>query len=82
MSYKKQNFQPKGQLSAAMLNYIEDGIVSLEKAISTLAKKQNSNAIKEISLIKDENGNIVGGNATLKNNTVVAINVTTENPTE
>lgn len=82
MSYKKQDFKDGNKLKASMLNHIEDGIVALEKAISTLTKKQNSSVIKEISLIKDENGNIVRGNATLKNGTVVAINITTENPTE
>lgn len=82
MSYKKQDFKDGNKLKASMLNHIEDGIVALEKAISTLTKKQNSSVIKEISLIKDENGNIVRGNAILKNGTVVAINITTENPTE
>lgn len=53
MAYKKQNFQPKEKLPASKLNAIEDGIISLEKAL--LKQK-----VKKIVLFKD-NGNIVGG---------------------
>ena len=57
MAYKKQNFKDGNKLSALMLNNIEDGIVSLEKA---LAKQK----VKKIILFKD-NENIVGGELVL-----------------
>lgn len=77
-SYKKQNFKDGEKLNASMLNHIEAGIVSLEKAISTLAKGKDSHNVKEILLLKDEDGNIVEGNATLKNGTVVPIKIETK----
>ena len=34
MAYKKQNFKDGNKLTASMLNHIEAGIVSLEKALT------------------------------------------------
>ena len=57
MAYKKQNFEPHKKLPASMLDNIEEGIISLEKA---LAKQK----VKKIVLFKD-NENIVGGELVL-----------------
>lgn len=62
MSYKKQNFKNGEKLDANMLNHIEDGILSLEKALS----KQK---VKKVVLFKD-NDLIVGGELVLTNGKV------------
>lgn len=67
MAYKKQNFKDGNKLTASMLNHIEAGIVSLEKALT----KQK---VKKINLFKDNKSVIIGGELVLEND-IIPINV-------
>ena len=73
-NYKKQNFKDGTKLNASMLNHMESGIVSLEKA---LAKQK----VKEINLFKDNELGIVGGELVLENS-IVPINIVNIEPTK